>query len=116
MCLILKQAYDIDPRKKTVYTKINEAFHHADTKLGWPFKSEGLGINHEIIMIALVNKFSLIVTCNNKPYKFSYESLKKALTELKTDYVLRNGVPLNILPINFAYTEEHSIDHWIEKL
>lgn len=107
---MLDQEYFISDTKKTVYTKINESFHHADTMLRWPFKSEGLGINHEIIMTTLANKFALSVMCSNKPYKFSYETIKKAKAELKTDFFLKNGVELVILPMAWAYQEENSMD------
>lgn len=108
-----KQEYDVSPRTRTVYTKINELYHHADKNLGWHFKSEGVGINHEIIMVTLANRFRLSIMCNNKQYKFSYEMVKKALNELKTDFILKDGTPLNILPISWSYSAENSIDRFI---
>ena len=107
------QEFLVSESKKTVYTKINESFHHADSMLGWPFKSEGLGINKEIIKLCLVNKFALSIMCSNKPYKFGYETIKKILNDLKTDYLLRSGVELHILPMSMSYSDEKSMDAFL---
>lgn len=108
------QPFLVSETKKTVYTKINEPFHHADSILRWSFKSEGLGINKEIINICIRNKFALSVSCNNKHYKFDYNTIKKILNTLKTDYFLKSGVQLHILPMTLSYNAQNAMDDFYE--
>lgn len=109
----LKQKYLVDPKNRMVYTKINESFHNASKILNWPFKSEGLGINHEIITVTLANNYTLSVVCNEKIHRFSWQTIRKTLKTLNTDYVLKHGIPLTVLPVIMSYDGETSIDRFM---
>jgi hypothetical protein len=106
------QEYHVDRATQTVYTEINEPFYTAHTQLGWNFKSEGLGVNKEIIFICFANKYALNIKCGKSEYKFSYTTLKKILSTLNTSYLVKAGTELHVLPVALSYNGLTALDKW----
>lgn len=107
------QKINYNPEKKIAVTTIDEPFMSAGKKLGWRWKSPGIGLNLKVIKFILDTQYTLIINIEsfrNKSGKqatfyLSYDKLRHFLTNTNYDYKVRNTI-VKVIPIELLTTHQ----------
>ena len=82
-----------------VKMKINSLFRSAGIKYDFPSKSSGIGINEDIVNLALKNLGWIFVKVGESPfYKIRPEKIMDIVEEYNSVYI-KNDIKLMVIPI-----------------
>jgi len=94
-----------NPESKILVTTIEKPFMSAGKKLGWRWKSPGIGLNLKVVQFLLTTKSTLILYIDsyNCNYFLKHDHLLDYLRNNDCDYKIRDTV-LKVIPIDLFTT------------
>jgi hypothetical protein len=90
---------------KIAATSIEKPFMAAGKKLGWRWKSPGIGLNLKVIQFLLHRKFTLVlyIESYDATYFLKHDHLLEFLRDNVVDYKIKDTV-LKVIPIEIFTT------------
>lgn len=99
------QKVNYNPESKIAATTIEKPFMSAGKKIGWRWKSPGIGLNLKVVQFLLTTKYTLIlyVEFYHSNYFLKHDHLLEYLRNNDCDYKIRDTV-LKVIPIELFTT------------
>src|SRR3990167_5856232 len=99
------QKVNYNPDSKIAVTTIKEPFMSAGKKVGWRWRSPGIGLNLKVVQFLLTSKYTLIlyIESYHHNYFLKHDQLLQYLRDNYCDYKIRETV-LKLIPIELFTT------------